>query len=62
MRKESINTYDEVVQWLRDAHAAVDEAEIPEDLRAVAFGHALQFVSAQVAVQDSIVPPMLTRH
>lgn len=64
MQKQNVNEYDEVVGFMRDALRAVREAEIPEHLQQVAFGHACQFVSAQVAVQHAspLALPDLARH
>jgi hypothetical protein len=52
---EQVNSYESVVSWLEQAQRAVDEAKIPEDLRAVAFGHAVQLLSAVIATQSPLL-------
>lgn len=44
--KGMANTPDEVRDYLRDALAIVDELDPPEDLRGLAFNHAVSLLSA----------------
>lgn len=49
---EQVNTVDEVVGYLRGAAQAVDEADLPDDLRQSAFVKAVDLLAAKMAQQQ----------
>lgn len=50
------HTQEEVVQYLFDALAAVDAVHMPDDLRPVAFGHAIALIAAKTVAIEQVAP------
>lgn len=50
------NTREQVRDYLREALAVVDERDVPDDLRAAAFGKAVDLLSAKQITLEAIQP------
>lgn len=50
------NTGEQIRDYLREALAVVDELDVPDDLRAVAFSKACDLAAAKAVAVEQVVP------